>query len=1790
MRYNYKSSGILSRIIFEHKDETIASQSNTVVTEYNYKQALTQRVEEVNHGTLATHGSEGIGSNTTDGKGGLFIVGERGTSFLSGSATCFAKLMPITNISCNNGICVYSYEAGNVSETVGLHGPSTVSLLGARRIDSFQFVFDTWQSISRFVGAAECTAKVYKPGIVDSDDYYEVDYGLITANHTNTIDNGLITELGAVTIEDRGTILQEYRRRFGFTRVIGDAQAKATNAWVGSGRIRKFGREKSPLLWKWIADGKVRLFGIGGESIPRLWTSEGGTLHLDGSGIVGITARTFGDGNLRKLGGSADSVTFNPDEKQMLFSFTGGITSEKHSEAWLGSGRLRNFAKLEKLRSTFDYQGSGSIKLRPRKPVTYELSELANFTLEVVEGLNQEHVNFGDNSYTWNGTTKLGGVLLKDLREKSHEKHTEVYDQGAAAEFVRADYGFLVDSNLTNCVLDSGTISTNTTASSGCIKIAPGTTLAIAPSNTYTIPNQLTVPSTYLDYGNVADGAAPRFDYGHILDTSDIRSPYGLFRISSETDVIPNTTFNFVSDGTPPIFKILGKTALPLDVSEEGTGTLFALSGAAEAIGNVKVGTGLFKFLSLADATRSRDFVGSGRIPVFKGAAEALTFNPTEEQLLFSILGVGTEKHTEVYVGSGNLFTFSGASESTTYSPELQGLFRFIGDAHETRARDFVGSGSLKKFSGLAESITFNPLERQLLFSFTGSKIEKHTENYVGSGNIRKLSGAAESIRWSAQHTTGLYRITGDAHETRARDFVGSGLFKKFSGASESLTFNPLERDMLFSFTGGITSEKHTESYVGSGFLRNFATLDERQTFDWVGSGSIKLRPRKPQTYELSELGTFTLDFYSLYNGYINLGNIDFYEQAITNLGPVQLKWLNLEEGHEKHTETYNNSACVDDVDLDYGTLVDNNLANCVLDSGTISTDTTATSGCIKIAPSTTLAIAPGSTYTIPNQLTVPSVTEDYGLVSEANAPERRDYGHILGTRSKVCPYGAFEITGTAKTHYVENIIGQVDIRLFGEGDTFWTPPYFGSGGLKILGSLANESFTPAPHIGEGTLFAFSGAAESTSIGAVSGGLFKFGSEAYTLFSLLHPGSGVIRITGTGGESITPTAHIGSGSLRKLSGAAESITFNPLERQMLFSFTGVGGEVFTANPPEKGTEIRISGEHVVRATNAEQPFGRIPISGEGSVPRTKVFIGSGTFKKFSGAAESITFNPLEKQMLFSFNGVGKEIFSANPPEETAELRLRGTTDPENLTFAEQPFGRIPVTGIADTDRTRSFVGSGSLKKFSGAAESITFNPLERQLLFSFTGTGSESLTIPYSGDGRLFTFNSSTVVSAAAYETTGLFRVSGVSINIRSLSHFGSGSLKKFSGAAESLTFNPTEEQMLFSFTGQGSDAVSRPYIGSGSIKIRPKASDIRFVPNWNSVGGLRLYVYGAYRFAPVWIGSGSLRKFSGAAESLTFNPTEEQMLFSFTGQGSESRLAREISKGGTVKLSGIARDKFVPNNIGSGTIFVTGDADAVRARDFAGSGSLRKLSGAAESRAIDITTLPSLFRVYGDGDIARSRPYIGSGSLRKLSGAAESLTFNPDEKQMLFSFLGEGKVRKTKSKVGQGTVKTLGNVIDRFSPVYIGSGTARVLGDATVVRARDFVGFGSLRKLSGAAEALTFNPLEKQMLFSFTGVGADSRTSRLLSQGGTLAVRGTSGDPLLTFAEQPRVEIDITGDSTDLRVRAYQGSGRIRNLNSLDESFTRDGYEGSGEISIHGVALVQVQLFQPPFTQVWII
>ena len=140
MRYSYKSNGIVSRSISDYRDNLLSDFSNFRVwegdNEFTEGQYQTVRISDVNYGTVGDYGSQGIGSRTKGtgvgsdtqvSTGGIHIVGEKGTAYISGSATCFAKFMPITNIYCSGGICIYSYEAGNRSETVGQHGPAVIN-------------------------------------------------------------------------------------------------------------------------------------------------------------------------------------------------------------------------------------------------------------------------------------------------------------------------------------------------------------------------------------------------------------------------------------------------------------------------------------------------------------------------------------------------------------------------------------------------------------------------------------------------------------------------------------------------------------------------------------------------------------------------------------------------------------------------------------------------------------------------------------------------------------------------------------------------------------------------------------------------------------------------------------------------------------------------------------------------------------------------------------------------------------------------------------------------------------------------------------------------------------------------------------------------------------------------------------------------------------------------------------------------------------------------------------------------------------------------------------------------------------------------------------------------------------------------------------------------------------------------------------------------------------------------------------------------------------------------------
>ena len=267
---------------------------------------------------------------------------------------------PITAIVCSNGICVYSYEAGNESETISQHGPSTVDYLGLRTIASFSSVRGHATRVLKFIGAAESRSYIYDATIFDP--WVEIDYGLITANAGSTEDNGLVTGLDQVTTVDHGFIWRlGQERSFGFVKTVGEAQAKATNAWVGEGKITIFSKQKGANFYGYIVDGKVRCTGTADVTFSPAPKGRG-ILPLRGScGEIWIPKSYPGSGLFSTFSGAAESATWNPEEKQMLFSFT-GQGAHSNTDITSGSGNLFTFSGAVESR-TLSERGIGLYRI-----------------------------------------------------------------------------------------------------------------------------------------------------------------------------------------------------------------------------------------------------------------------------------------------------------------------------------------------------------------------------------------------------------------------------------------------------------------------------------------------------------------------------------------------------------------------------------------------------------------------------------------------------------------------------------------------------------------------------------------------------------------------------------------------------------------------------------------------------------------------------------------------------------------------------------------------------------------------------------------------------------------------------------------------------------------------------------------------------------------------------------------------------------------------------------------------------------------------------------------------------------------------------------------------------------------------------------------------------------------------------------------------------------------------------------------------------------------------------------
>jgi hypothetical protein len=686
---------------------------------------------------------------------------------------------------------------------------------------------------------------------------------------------------------------------------------------------------------------------------------------------------------------------------------------------------------------------------------------------------------------------------------------------------------------------------------------------------------------------------------------------------------------------------------------------------------------------------------------------------------------------------------------------------------------------------------------------------DSQTKIYIGDG-LTSINGNAKVYVLPKHNGSGFIRIAGELIEKNTENYVGSGSLFGFSSTSES-TAVVEESKELFKFIGNAV-ERNTENYVGSGSLFGLGGSSESYG---------------PNPEEQGELFTFS--------GSAVERNAESY------VGSGSLFSIS---GHaERVTYHYNESSIVDIESDDYGFIIES-----------------------------------------------PVSESDYGLVGDQTIYpwQRDDYGFIIPDAPRR-PYGKFEfISGTTDVQ-TKVYIGSGS--LFGfSSTTEATVVQAESKGLFRISGNAAESTTPATEIGSGSIFTFVSFTETATYNPPeSTELFKISGEAYVLIAPDYPGSGTITVSGeariyvlpkhngsgfvhifgNAAESTTPQTEVGSGSIFTFVSFTETAVFNPKESTELFKITGSAVEKSSPGPDGSGRiELNGSANTIFRLKVTETGRQPIKLIGAATQSRTPApHIGSGSLFGFSSTTEA-TSNAETSKELFRFIGSAVEKNTENYVGRVL-ANIEGTaTTIFRLRVTETGRQPIRIIGNVVEKNVENYVGSGSLFGFSSTTEA-TSNAETSKELFRFNGSATEFVVYNPPEVGEFI-------------------KLTGTSVEKNTESYRGSGSLFGFSSTTEAISNAETSKE-LFRFSGKGEESIApAPHVGSGSIFTFVSATETRSVSEV-STELFRFSGTSIEKNTENYVGRGSLFGFSSTTEATGSNPPESTILFRFSGKGNES-------------------------------------------------------------------------------------------------------------------------------------------------------------------------------------------------------------------------------------------------------------------------------------------------------------
>jgi len=1137
----------------------------------------------------------------------------------------------------------------------------------------------------------------------------------------------------------------------------------------------------------------------------------------------------------------------------------------------------------------------------------------------------------------------------------------------------------------------------------------------------------ISLQDTLLDYEYIT---------GHATDY-----PFGIFPLKGEAQT-PRTrdyigsgdlfTFGDVFVFVPPVF------------SGEGT---FTIGGTAEErfISNEVFQT-LFEFNGeVADSTSVRE-IFDVHLEIFGAAEESFIGNPPEEQILFTTRGIAVTSFIPRYNGSVEIDIDGGlVAEKATFSEVVDGnLFSFIGKeerrvySYNNSSIDFFDTPDLGSVASAPDSGATNVAQyptqdygylNNVYYPETGwislqdelidwQSITEHTTNYP-FGLFKIVSGSDQDvvpvIRINYFGSGSLFTI-GDAEIALPNKFTSFGEpIIVYGEAAERFIANPPDKQVLFDITGQVSEPILTfaEQPFGTISISGFVNHAFTGAINPGGVISIDVEAATAYTPNFSGSGSI------FSNGVLGEALVKtFPEDVVPALGDIRETLFNVSGSATlKSTSSETGLALIK--------LSGDAVPVATFDEVFFTTANIFGEGQDRFIPSytgegfiSTLSGAAEAFAASPDDLQVLfDITGNADKRFVFAAPPTTGDISILGGIPRPATlvfaesgFGSVSILGEVSERFVPNFNGSGTIFAAGiSGEAITVDlPAFTRAHLQISGSAAEAFVLNPPDI-------------TTNV--------KFGGDVISSIARLtfaEQPTVLAQISGQVGESYLPN-NVGSGSIasRGIGGEAVSRKLPAFQADVFVS--GLAGQSTTVREQFFGSLFTFRGSSAPELlTFAEQPEVQIAISGTATERFIPDYVGDILIGTFSGAAESVTINPIERELLFTVRGGITSVKATKSEVKTVNASIFSETVVPLITKSYIGSGTLHLSGESVARFTATEVGTGFISTLSGAAESATFNPAEDTALFEFSGISTIRSAVSEVKFVRTSVFNEPVKVYVIKnFSGEGTLNVSGDGIIKISLLHIGSGSISTLSGAAEAITASPTEDTALFDLTG---------------------IADVR-----------KINVYGYYGDDADPGTSGSLFAVGGAAESRAIVNTTEG-IFNISGAAAE---AFAVPFAGFGNLFGLVskeeRRTFAHQT--TGAFIVSGQVEDVHVRDYEGSGSLFSFIDAEESFTKLVPAKTTILTITGEAVVKISAKHFGSGDLYLFDSAAEARTI-PVTAGIFGEFFGVARRKVTRAEVASGTATISGESANAFSKgAYAGSGSTEISGQSENSHVRDFTG-----------------------------------------------------------------------------------------------------------------------------------